>query len=773
MSYLKTLVLTVILSTIILPVSAFVVSTNDGLQISLFTNEPMKIAIDGVNLPQSALSQSGFFSGRIDRTVSQDQPIHGTFTNQGSQIIETASTNEFTIVSKYTGLDKMIRVDTTITNTLNVDQGRSLVFKLPLNLDGWTWGDDISTSRVIASSGVYKNSGVDESVPYTLSQGLAVYPLASISSSDRSQGLSIAVPMDQPRVVEIQYLPGEYSIMYKFALSNSTVRFPNNASFTFYIYKNDQPEWGFRGALKKYYELFPQFFTKRVTREGSWIYFIIPSGITNAEDFGFQFNPTWAGDNVDMSYDNSHGVYALTYTEPFDFTVEMSDYTSQPTHADILNRIEEIATATPWTVLPGTNIVIEPYKQAFAKACNTSCGYDSTGNYPYVVKKYPWISRSGWAGLMSQNSDPLISSPSMAEAVWKYMINDKFAYQESKGNWFDGVYFDSFSGTFYNTENYRTDQFSNIPFPLQWSVKTNRPVLIDVFTHYMFTEQVASSMHNRGKYTMANDPNSAGLFFYHLFDIAGNEVSYTQGGQYAPESDQTMNYRRSLMYQKPYALISYDDLSGSSGHDIVEKYFKQCTHYAMFPSMEGSDSTNTNYFANPTLYNRDRPLFKKYIPIIQELAKAGWEPVTFASTSTSGVSLERYGPSAGVTYFSVHNPSLTGSKIFNLIIDKSTLSLGSAKLSVVELIGNQSINFTTNQNTLSIPVTLASADTKVYKVQFATVEPGPIVTLPNDIPDIEPEPSVSIPEFPSACIPVIMTIGFLVIGLLIHTTREN
>jgi len=234
-----------------------------------------------------------------------------------------------------------------------------------------------------------------------------------------------------------------------------------------------------------------------------------------------------------------------------------------------------------------------------------------------------------------------------------------------------------------------------------------------------------------------------------------------------------MNYRRSLMYQKPYALISYDDLSGSSGHDIVEKYFKQCTHYAMFPSMEGSDSTNTNYFANPTLYNRDRPLFKKYIPIIQELAKAGWEPVTFASTSTSGVSLERYGPSAGVTYFSVHNPSLTGSKIFNLIIDKSTLSLGSAKLSVVELIGNQSINFTTNQNTLSIPVTLASADTKVYKVQFATVEPGPIVTLPNDIPDIEPEPSVSIPEFPSACIPVIMTIGFLVIGLLIHTTREN
>ena len=752
MHYLKILVVTLILSAVILPVSAFVVSTNDGLQISLNANETMKIAIDGINLPQSDLSHSGFFSGRIG---AQDLPIHSTFTTQAGQIVETATTNEYTIVSKYTGLDKMIKVDTTITNKLNIDQGRSLVFKLPLNLKGWTWGDDISTSRIIDSSGVYKYS---DSIG---SEWVATYPLASISSSDRSRGLSIAIPMDQPRVVEIQYLPGEYSIIYKFALSNSTARFPNQANFTFYIYKNDLPEWGFRGALKKYYELFPQFFTKRVTREGIWVAFAPTDKITNAEDFGIQFHETWGSDQDSIPYDNTHGIYPLTYTEPWDFYVEMGDYTNQPTYADVVNRIREIANATPNTYLPGTDIYIDAYKQAFAKACGTSCGYDSAGNYIYTLSQDPWNSGSGWAGLMLQNSDPLISSPNKAEAVWKYMINDKFTSWSNKGYHIDGVYFDTFGGLFYGTENYRTDQFSNIPYPLQWSETTNRPVLADVFTHYMLTEQVASSMHSQGKYTMAMSPNSesAGLFFYHLFDIAGN------AGNILSSDDQTMNYRRSLMYQKPYSLLSNNDLSGSSGYNIVEKYFKRCTHYAIFPSMFSTDDFSNNYFATPTLYNRDRPLFKKYIPIIQAMAKAGWEPVPFASTSTSGVSLERYGPSAGVTYFSVHNPSLTGSKTFTLTIDKSILSLGSANLSVVELIGNQSINFTTNQNTLSIPVTLSSADTKVYKIQGATVESGPV--------DIEPAPSTSIPEFPSFYLPLSMIFGFLGVGWLIQRTKKN
>jgi len=572
--------------------------------------------------------------------------------------------------------------------------------------------------------------------------------------------------MDQPRVVEIQYSPGEYSIIYNFALSNSTARFPNKASFTFYIYKNDLPEWGFRGALKKYYEQFPQFFTKRVTREGICIYFVTPSGITNAEDFGFQFNPTWAGDEVDIPYDNSHGIYPLAYAEPFDFIVLMNDYTHKPTFAEVQARIQKYIDATPYSVIPGTDIYIEPYKIAYAKACDASSGYTSTGEWIYKINQAGWCG-SGWCASILQDTDPSISSPNRAEAIWKYSINDRFTYWESRGNWLDGVYFDSFSGIFYRDINYRNSHFSTIPYPLQWSEATNGPVLFDIFTHYMLTEQVAASMHSQGKYTMANNPNAAGLFFYHLFDIAGNEVHWTQNGQYAPESDQTMNYRRSLMYQKTYTLVSNDELSGSSGYDIVEKYFKRCTHYAIFPSMFSTDAYSNNYFANPTLYNRDRPLFKKYIPIIQEIAKAGWEPVTFASASTSGVSLERYGPSAGITYFSVHNPSLTGSRSFTLTIDKSILSLGSTNLSVIELIGNQSINFTTNQNTLSIPVTLALADTKVYKIQGTTVD------LPNHISPIEAVPRISIPKFPSACLPVTIIIGFIVVGWLIQKTRKN
>ena len=63
-----------------------------------------------------------------------------------------------------------------------------------------------------------------------------------------------------------------------------------------------------------------------------------------------------------------------------------------------------------------------------------------------------------------------------------------------------------------------------------------------------------------------------------------------------------------------------------------------------------------HYFTRPELYNRDRPLFKKYVPLCKRVAEAGWEPITQAqqqttSTSTSSVS------ATGISPFSTTAPS--------------------------------------------------------------------------------------------------------------------
>ena len=55
------------------------------------------------------------------------------------------------------------------------------------------------------------------------------------------------------------------------------------------------------------------------------------------------------------------------------------------------------------------------------------------------------------------------------------------------------------------------------------------------------------------------------------------------------------------------------------------------------------DAASNPYWDNPKWYNRDRPLFKKYIPVIQKLSTAGWEAITYATSDNLSVGVERYG----------------------------------------------------------------------------------------------------------------------------------
>jgi hypothetical protein len=79
------------------------------------------------------------------------------------------------------------------------------------------------------------------------------------------------------------------------------------------------------------------------------------------------------------------------------------------------------------------------------------------------------------------------------------------------------------------------------------------------------------------------------------------------------------------------------------GVDMVEKYFKRSGFYGMLPGMFSYNAANEAYFETPKWYNRDREMFKKYIPIIKRVSEAGWEPITYARSSSQDVILERFG----------------------------------------------------------------------------------------------------------------------------------
>jgi hypothetical protein len=62
----------------------------------------------------------------------------------------------------------------------------------------------------------------------------------------------------------------------------------------------------------------------------------------------------------------------------------------------------------------------------------------------------------------------------------------------------------------------------------------------------------------------------------------------------------------------------------------------------MFDVMPSGAVPNSDYWLHPEWYDRDRPMFRKYVPLVRDLAQAGWEPVTWAEANEP-VLLNRFG----------------------------------------------------------------------------------------------------------------------------------
>ena len=142
--------------------------------------------------------------------------------------------------------------------------------------------------------------------------------------------------------------------------------------------------------------------------------------------------------------------------------------------------------------------------------------------------------------------------------------------------------------------------------------------------------------------------------------------------------------------------------------------------YGMFPSIQIASEYDawgdSDYWDNATLYERDRDLFKKYIPIIKEISAAGWEPIPYATCDNPDIRFERYGGIDGGLYYTVGSG---GSKIESgvLTIDLSKLGFVGTTVEVKELV----TNVTSTQDAEAEKVRIAIPElhpnkTLVYKI---------------------------------------------------------
>jgi hypothetical protein len=199
--------------------------------------------------------------------------------------------------------------------------------------------------------------------------------------------------------------------------------------------------------------------------------------------------------------------------------------------------------------------------------------------------------------------------------------------------------------------NYRREHFRTASVPLVFD-REGRPCQLMIFNTWTFERDVAAQMHARGKLLFANAVLWNYSFPATLLDVLGTEVNWLPQGAYQPDSDAVMNFRRALSRQTPYCLLMNTDFARFTP-ELVEHYFERCLFYGIWPGFFDEEAASKDpYWASTNKwYERDRPLFKKYIPLLRRVTAAGWQPLTQAACDNSMILVERFGPEADGTVF--------------------------------------------------------------------------------------------------------------------------
>ncbi len=507
-----------------------------------------------------------------------------------------------------------VAIDGELRDLSGSDRAISLAFLAPLELQDGVWADDARRSRRLEAAGEYVNV---VPVPCGSTGALSRYPLGA--AFDRHVGLALAADLDHPAQHRIGYHAGlrRLFLSYDFGILPDGVFLPGKARFRFVLYRF-APEDGFRGALQALYSIFPDAFARRCLDAGAWLPFTPPEQIPQWEDFGFAFYETTG----EPPPSGSGALRAFRYTEPLGFWMALPPAIPR-FHDQLLARLSA-------GDLKPSEMPLDSLRKSVMK---------STAGLPqFSFRREPWCD----GVVFSVNPNPRLPSATA---------------QPPLPDGADGEFIDSAEGYAMADLDFDRDHLRHATVSPSFSIDTRVPVLFKGHAIHEYASATARELRARGKFTFGNGTPHRYSFLAPSFDILGTEVDWFPDGAFVPAGDDELLYRRALSFQKPYCILlnTRKERLTPSG---LEHYFQRCLFYGMFPSLFSHDAQNDSYWKDADRIARDRPLFKKYVPLFRRTAVAGWQPVTGARTDNPSILLERFGPDAlGIVYLSVLNDS--------------------------------------------------------------------------------------------------------------------
>ncbi|MGN0493630.1 MAG: hypothetical protein ACI4F7_08290 [Acutalibacteraceae bacterium] len=625
--------------------------TSDGLLLGLGDNEVTQLAVDG----RSIISNS--FSGFLVRDIADDVNT-GIFSfkpdNNSTADVFRASqpTLGLKLSADYKEKDNHISVSGKITDTSGSDEGRSvqLSYSLPVSASGWKWSTDILSEEQVScgnTSNVYKSLGENymDVVDWN-STARTYYPHSALYNEDL--GIAIAVSMDYPQYWELEYDGSIESYVVTFHLG-IVKESPDAAKFGFVIYKLDRPDYGFRSAVKKYAQIFPDYYKDYLNGHGSWLAWSDVSHIPDVEDFGFKFLEKGENYRVNGFYEEEHGIDAYYYIENGDWWISNLSATSAE---DVWAKINDLASQELGDTVDDNN---RPKYQALAtQFCKA---LDQNGEIAWNPANNDWCPNGVQVHI---NANPALPGAYNFFSLW---VNEQrnaklFDPMVADGAVFDGYYLDELGGWWLGNANFNREHYKYTTVPLTYSPYYRRPMLHRASTTWEFVKKLSTDMHAMGKTLFANKCPMKNSFYVPLIDAMGTEQTQLSGVSYVPQSLAELSAWRTLAYTKPFSILCNNDYNYMD-HDSMDKFFARCLPYAIYPDPCVNMAEGVLYWNSSNhFYERDRDVFKKYIPTLTEISEAGWEPVTLADSDDKELVIERYGDNDAEGYhFVIYNPT--------------------------------------------------------------------------------------------------------------------
>lgn len=558
----------------------------------------------------------------------------GTVQEEAGRQIFSASGRDISLRATFSCEIGCVRARGEVVSTKPGDRALILRYLLPVPALGAVFEDEISQSTAIA--------------PEARALG-TVYPLAAMTGE--GWGVAVAIPPSFPCCFGMTGSAGGLGVEFYLGLSSEVRGLPSRAAFEFLIYAVT-PRWGFRSALQRYYELYPDYYEPRFKGGGFWnwqekgdIDHALPlyrlQGITRTRTFYDEIK-------------RNKGLGILT----FDYVIvgqrELKHLPALPEgYEGAMTVFGEFA--KQWRAHPDG----EPRTQyrhwrdrglpdlIERCACKTA-----DGRYRVRVRRSAWAKNSI---TVTMNPNPTLFADKGRDTVGSTTLR-------TVTQWFgddpiDGIMIDSLGAQWPATLNYRRDHFAYARYPLTFD-KEGRVGQHNRISHYEFVEALRQLALAKEKHLFANgiyryrrrkmpehfnSVENGRFFLASLLDAAGREQTrlFTR---------QELECFRTYMGRKLFAPILYK----WRDPDVVGRQLNRALPYAVFAGPNRCFIDGVSYLTSKDGYERDKELLHWFVRNCRMLFDTGWQPVTHAQVSQLDVACERYG-SGDVVYFALVN----------------------------------------------------------------------------------------------------------------------